>query len=141
MAKQVKTPVEARVLVVEDEPNNRLVIVKLLQLAGFLPDNIFALAGDPVAYVRTQLAGALDLILLDLQLPLKDGYAILEELRADETLAHIPVVAVTANVIQRDVERARDAGFDGFIGKPINGVYFSEWMRRILAGEIVWSAV
>lgn len=141
MVREAKSPVEARVLVVEDEPNSRLVAVKLLQLAGFLPHNIFAVAGDPVDYLRTDLAGAVDLILLDLQLPLKDGYTILEELRADATLAHIPVVAVTANVIQRDVDRARTAGFDSFIGKPINSLHFSDWMRRILSGETVWSVI
>ena len=49
------------------------------------------------------------------------------------------VVALTANVTRREIERCREAGFDGFIGKPIDGRRFSELLRKILQGEAVWT--
>jgi two-component system cell cycle response regulator DivK len=127
-------------LVVEDEPNNRLVVVKLLQVAGVRPQNIVEIEGDAATFLQGRPPNSVDLILLDLQLPDKDGYTILRELRADPALAGIPVVALTANVMRPDVERAQAAGFDGFIGKPIDGRRFPEWVRRLLAGEAVWTA-
>jgi two-component system, cell cycle response regulator DivK len=79
-----------------------------------------------------------DVILLDLQMPKLDGFAVLERLRARPELAAVPIVAVTANVMPRYVERARQAGFSGFIGKPLLRNRFGAQMRRILAGEVVW---
>lgn len=137
----MKTVSEARILVVEDDENNRLVAVKLLELAGALISNIFATASDPLPYLQTMLPQGVDLILLDLQLPGRDGYEILKDLRGHPKFAHTLVVVLTANVMQQDVERVRAAGFDGFIGKPINGPRFKEWIQRILAGEAVWTAV
>lgn len=137
----MKTVSEARILVVEDDENNRLVAVKLLELAGALISNIFATASDPLPYLQTMLPQGVDLILLDLQLPGRDGYEILKDLRGHPKFAHTLVVVLTANVMQQDVERVRAAGFDGFIGKPINGPRFKEWIQRILAGESVWTAV
>ncbi len=133
------SPQQARVLVVEDDPNNRLVITRLLRLAGLLPENIFEAEGDAISYLRSKGLTGLDIIFLDLQLPKKDGYAILQELRADPVFAKTRIVALTANVMRQDVERARSSGFDGFIGKPIDGRRFSDVLRRLLAGEAVWT--
>jgi len=133
------TPDKVRVLVVEDDPNNRLVIVRLLKLAGVPQENVSEIEGDAATYLRGQPPGSVDLIFLDLQLPRKDGYTILRELRADPTVAGTRIVALTANVMRQDIERARAAGFDGFIGKPIDGRRFSDVLRRLLAGEPVWT--
>ena len=133
------TPQQARVLVVEDDPNNMLVATKLLEVAGVPSENIFTSEGDPLPYLRQELDSDLDLILLDLQLPGKNGYTILQEIRSDPQLDGITVVALTANVMKHDIEQARQAGFDGFIGKPINGPRFQQWIPRILAGESVWT--
>jgi two-component system cell cycle response regulator DivK len=138
MAKSIITLQQARVLVVEDDPNNRLVITKLLQLAGVPAGNIFAVEDDIASYLHTRPPGSVDLILLDLRLPKKDGYAILSELRADPALADIRIVALTANVMRQDIMRAQAAGFDGFIGKPIDGQRFPAMLRDILAGQSVW---
>jgi CheY-like chemotaxis protein len=62
----------------------------------------------------------------------------LSELRADPRLASTRVVALTANVTRREVERCRESGFDGFIGKPIDGRRFAVYLRMILKGEAVW---
>ena len=141
MSNNVVSLANARILVVEDDDNNRLVAVKLLQVEGVPREQITSVPGDPVPYLRSLLPETVDLILLDLQLPGKDGYEILAELREDPALAHIPVVVMTANVMRQDVERAQTAGFDGFIGKPINGPRFGSWLQRILEGEEVWAAV
>lgn len=127
-----------RVLIVEDDENNRIVISRLLRLAGVDPSRILESPGDP----RDLLAaspGCVDLVFLDLQMPRKDGYRVLEELRADPATAGLVVVALTANVMRQDVDRCRAAGFDGFIGKPIDGRRFGEIFNRILAGESVWT--
>ncbi|MDP3178331.1 MAG: response regulator [Spirochaetaceae bacterium] len=126
-----------RVLVVEDDPDNRTVIARLLRMAGVAPERLKEREGDPIGSFE---AGSVDLILLDLQLPRKDGYSVLAALRADSATASIPVIALTANIMRRDVERCREAGFDGFIGKPIDGRRFADLFRRILGGESVWTA-
>jgi two-component system, cell cycle response regulator DivK len=131
-------PSRARVLVVDDDRDNRTVIVRLLRLAGVGPNSYAAIEGDAAAYLAAS-GEAFDLVFLDLQLPKKDGYAMLGEIRADPALASTRVVALTANVSRREVERCREAGFDGFIGKPIDGRRFSELLRRILGGEAVWT--
>ena len=68
----------------------------------------------------------------------KDGYSILKEIRSDPELARLRIVAVTANVMLPTVSYAQEAGFDGFISKPIDGSRFPDWVRRLLAGEAVW---
>ena len=138
MSKQIITPQQARVLVVEDDTNNRLVITKLLKLSGVPIENIFAIEGDAASYLQTQPPNSVDLILLDLRLPKKDGYSVLSELRADPAWAAIRIVALTANVMRSDILRAQAAGFDGFIGKPIDGQRFPAMLRDILAGQSIW---
>lgn len=140
MARQAIAPHQARILVVEDDASNQLVVVKLLQMMGVPPANILTTEGDAVAYLHAHAPEGVDLVLLDLRLPDKDGYTVLRELRADPALAGIPVVAVTANVMRHDIDRARAAGFDGFIGKPIDGRRFPDWLCRLLAGEQIWIA-
>jgi two-component system cell cycle response regulator DivK len=133
------TPQAVRVLVVEDDANNRLVVTRLLRLAGVQAENILEVEGDPFSTLsETQLAD-IHLVLLDLQLPKKDGYAILRDFRSKPALDVVRVVALTANVMRSDVERARNAGFDGFIGKPIDGRRFTDILNRLLADEAIWT--
>jgi len=80
----------------------------------------------------------LDLILLDLQMPRENGYEIFKKIKQEPLLRQALIVAVTANVMQPDVARTRDLGFDGFIGKPISIERFPGQIQRILAGEAVW---
>lgn len=131
-------PQDARVLIVDDDPDNRTVIERLLRMAGVAQGSYASIEGDAAAYL-SESGERFDLVFLDLQLPRKDGYAVLEELRADPALASTRVVALTANVTRRELERCRAAGFDGFIGKPIDGRRFSALLRRILKGEAIWT--
>jgi two-component system, cell cycle response regulator DivK len=131
-------PRDAKVLVVDDDADNRTVISRLLRLSGLPPDGFSEVEGDAAEYLA-RAAGGYDLVFLDLHLPKKDGYAVLAEIRADPRLAGTRVVALTASVTRLEIQRCRDAGFDGFIGKPIDGRRFSELFKRILSGESVWT--
>lgn len=130
---------DTRFLIVEDDENNRMVTKKLLMVEGAAGDNIFTRAENPIPFLHTLLPRGVDMILMDLQLPGKDGYEILAELRGNEDTAHIPVIAITANVMRDDVQRTQEAGFNGFIGKPINGPRFGEYIKRVLDGGTVWA--
>ena len=137
MGNQASDMKQATFLIVEDDENNRIIAAKLLQLEGVPSSNIFAVAEDPLPFLQN-LTQPVNLILLDLQLPGKDGYKVLRELKNSQLFAHIPIIAMTANVMRTDIEQMHTAGFDGFIGKPINARRFGEWIKRSLAGEDVW---
>ncbi|HEY1016235.1 MAG TPA: response regulator, partial [Herpetosiphonaceae bacterium] len=83
---------------------------------------------------------AVDLLLLDIQFPHDHGFEIIKQLRAEERFRNLKVVAVTSYVMPQEVEKARQAGFDGFIGKPLHQTRFPKQIRRLLAGEQVWEA-
>ncbi len=129
-------PEEAYVLVIEDDPNNLLVATDLLRMIGVKYVNSRASGGQGVKLAET--LQRVDLILLDIQLPYEDGYAVLERLRANPKFKHTRIVAMTANVLPQDEARARSAGFDGFIGKPLDFDRFPQQIQAILDGEQVW---
>jgi two-component system cell cycle response regulator DivK len=78
-----------------------------------------------------------DLILMDIRLPYEDGYEALRKIRTS-LYKDIPVIAVTANASQDELNRARASGFDGFVGKPLDPDRFPDQIRRMLHGEPVW---
>jgi two-component system cell cycle response regulator DivK len=80
----------------------------------------------------------IDLILMDIFLPEEDGYQVLERLRAHPRFKNTLVVAVTADASPENLERAQGAGFDGFIGKPLDPDRFPNQIRNILRGEAIW---
>lgn len=129
---------EAYVLVIEDNPDNLLVATDLLRLVGVQYINSRASGRQGIKLAET--LPRLDLILLDIQLPYEDGYTVLQHIRAHPKLQQTKVVAVTANVMPQDEQKARAAGFDGFIGKPLHPTLFVEQIRAVLAGEQVWRA-
>jgi CheY-like chemotaxis protein len=75
---------------------------------------------------------------MDLRLPHEDGYEALQQIRADENLRDTLVVVVTAHGSSEEMQRARKAGFDGFLVKPLDADQFPEQIRQILGGESVW---
>jgi two-component system cell cycle response regulator DivK len=134
-------PNEAIVLVVEDNPDNLFIVMDLLQEELHVHYcNGRASGWQLFKLLQAKPELVVDLILMDLQIPREDGYEILQQIRAMPALACTRVVAVTANVMPQDVVRARQAGFDGFIGKPINRHRFPDQVCRILSGEAVWEA-
>ena len=132
-------PEDAVVLVVEDNPDNLYIAMDLLlEEVGVAACEGFSSGKACLAYLHTQPPPRVDLILLDIQIPHEDGYEVLKKIRDVPDLASTTVVALTANVMPQDVDRARAAGFDGFIGKPIDSDRFPVQIERVLAGESVW---
>ena len=127
---------EAYVLVIEDDPSNLMVITDLLRLVGVRYINSRASGWQGIKLAES--LPRLDLILLDIQLPREDGYMILQQIRTHPKLRATKVVAVTANVMPEDEARARAAGFDGFIGKPLDFDRFPQQLQGLLQGEEVW---
>jgi len=104
----------SRILVVEDNTKNMKLVRDVLVYAGY--DVVEATTGEDG--VRLALETAPDLVLMDLQLPGIDGMEALRRIRLTEK--RVPVVAVTAFAMNADRERAFDAGFDGYVEKPIS---------------------
>ena len=77
----------------------------------------------------------LDLILMDIRLPYEDGYQALRKIRSHPRLSDTRVVAVTAEASEDEMHKAQNAGFDGFLGKPLDPDRFPDQIRRILTGE------
>ena len=102
------------ILVVEDQEDNRQILRDLLASSGFLM--IEAHDGQQaLAMARSQRP---DLILMDIQLPVVDGYEATRSIKRDPELKHIPVIAVTSYALSGDEERAREAGCDAYVAKP-----------------------
>lgn len=129
-------PQDATVLVVEDNLNNFLLTARLLAYLGVQRCEWKASGWQVLEFAET--LPRVDLILMDLFLPERDGYEVLQMLRADPHFKDVLIVAVTADASQENVERARQAGFNGFIGKPLDPDRFPDQIRRVLLGEPVW---
>jgi two-component system cell cycle response regulator DivK len=119
---------EARILVVEDNDRNLKLVRDVLVFAGF--EVLEAQTGEQgVAIAETNLP---DLVLMDLQLPGIDGAEALQRLRDNPATAELPVVAVTAFAMKEDGERTRQAGFDGYITKPLSVRSLPDQVRNYL---------
>ena len=118
----------ARVLVVEDNPVNLELVAALLETEGY--GVILAETAD--ASLRLATAERPDLIVMDIQLPGMSGHDATRQLKADPTTAGIPIVALTAHAMRGEETRARDAGFDAFLTKPIDTQAFLDTLRRFL---------
>jgi two-component system cell cycle response regulator DivK len=117
------------ILIVEDNERNLKLVRDVLQVKGFQTIEAgTAEEGIELAAVRKP-----DLILMDIQLPGMNGIEALKVLRGKPDTAAIPVVAVTASVMQQDRTLITEAGFDGYISKPINIKEFIESVGRALA--------
>lgn len=132
-------PGDASVIVVEDNADNLFILVDILREdIGVKYCNARASGRQFFKLMETNPSLQVDLVLLDIQIPNEDGYAVLRQIRTNPRLQNATVVAVTANVMPQDVAHAREAGFDGFIGKPIEADRFPSQIKRILDGEAVW---
>jgi two-component system, cell cycle response regulator DivK len=118
-----------RILLIEDNEVNRYLATFLLQAQGFSVTH----AATGTAGLELALAERFDGILLDLQLPGMDGYAVAEAIRTQPHLATIPIIAVTSFAMVGDREKALAAGCTGYIEKPINTKTFVDEIRQQLA--------
>jgi two-component system cell cycle response regulator DivK len=133
--KKPTIPKDAAVLVVEDNVSNFVLIARMLGYLGIHCE--WKTSGYEVVEYADTLP-RLDLILMDIRLPYEDGYGALKKIRASERFKAVPIVAVTAEASQEQMNKARDSGFDGFLGKPLDPDRFPDQIRRILNGEPVW---
>lgn len=120
----------ARILIVEDSPDNMKLFRALLTMKGH---EVVGIPGGEELF-GTLDAGRPDLVLMDIQMPGKDGYDLLAELR-ESVYRDLTVVALTAHAMAGDREKALQAGFDGYITKPIDIRSFPEQVTRALAGD------
>jgi two-component system, cell cycle response regulator DivK len=121
---------KGRILLVEDNELNRRLVRDLLVFRGH--DVIEA---TTLAEARARVAPDLDVVLMDLQLPDGTGDEVLREMRADESLRHLPVLVVTASAMQGERERLLAAGFDAYLSKPIDTRTFPSVVESYLRGS------
>src|SRR6516162_5704843 len=121
------------ILVVEDNERNLKLLRDVLEYSGY-DVRAARTAEDGLALAASEPP---DLILMDLQLPGIDGMEALRRLRESPQTADIPVVAVTAQAMKHDRERALEAGFDGYVEKPISVRAFPDQVRRFLSAKEV----
>ena len=126
---------DATVLIVEDNVSNFVLMARMLGYIGLKCE--WKTSGYEVVEYADTLP-EIDLILMDIRLPYEDGYGALRKLRETDHLKDIPVVAVTAYSNEEQMARARKAGFNGFLGKPLDPDRFPEQVRSILNGQQVW---
>jgi two-component system cell cycle response regulator DivK len=119
------------ILIVEDNEKNMKLVRDVLQVKGYTTLE----AGTAEDGIRLANEHKPDLVLMDIQLPGMNGIQALGVLRADPATAKIPVIAVTASVMQQDRKLITEAGFDAYIGKPINLKEFLATVRKWLGEE------
>lgn len=117
-----------RVLVIEDNDQNLYLVKFILERHGYW---VMA-ARDGVDGINMAVSEVPDIILLDIQLPLMDGYAVARQLQEYPELANVPIVAVTSYAMAGDREKAIESGCRGYIVKPINPDTFMEQVEAYL---------
>ncbi|MGQ0584346.1 MAG: response regulator [Reyranella sp.] len=119
-----------KILVVEDTEDNRQILRDLLGMAGYE----MVEAHDGLQGVAMAAEHRPDLILMDIQMPVLDGYEATRRIKADPALAAIPIVAVTSYALSGDEAKARDAGCNDYIAKPYSPRQMLAKIREILGG-------
>lgn len=119
---------EVRILYIEDNAENRLLVRRILEAEGYAVLE----ATDGPSGLETAASTKPDMILLDINLPEIDGYDLARRFRNTPGLQQVPILAVTANVMQGDRERTLEAGCDGYIQKPIDVDRLPDQIRAAL---------
>jgi CheY-like chemotaxis protein len=117
-----------RVLIAEDNDINRELLRELLQARGYTV--LEACDGREALQMIEQTQ--LDILLLDIGMPVLDGFAVVRKLRENPRLAGLPALAVTAYAMQGDREKILSSGFDGYLSKPVNARLLGEELDRLL---------
>jgi len=128
MSQEKRRKVPPLVLVVEDNPVNLELVSALLEEHAC--ETLVATTGDVALDLLRQSRP--NLVLVDVQLPGMSGYQVTRRIKADPALADIPVVALTAHAMAHEDVRARDAGCDAFLTKPIDIRAFKEILQRFV---------
>ncbi|MGA2551220.1 MAG: response regulator [Burkholderiaceae bacterium] len=122
----------ARILLIDDTPEVLDLFVYILTAAGY----VTLAARDGLQGLALARAEQPDLILCDNRMPVSDGYAVARELKSDPALRHIPLISTTAAAMAGDRARILEAGFDGYIAKPIEPERFADQVAAFLPIEL-----
>jgi CheY-like chemotaxis protein len=117
-----------RILVAEDNAVNRELLRELLEARGY---TVFEACDGQEALQMIEQAQP-DLLLLDIGMPVLDGFVVIRKVRENPRLAPLPVVAVTAYAMRGDREKILSSGFDGYLSKPLNPSSLGEELDRLL---------
>jgi two-component system cell cycle response regulator DivK len=120
-----------RILYIDDDMPNRLLVRRILNASGFIVEDV----SNAAEGIRIAQENPPDLILMDMSMPEMDGLTATAKIRTMSDIGQIPIVAVTANVMQGDRQRTLDAGCDGYIGKPIDVDTFVDQISQYLKLE------
>jgi CheY-like chemotaxis protein len=129
------------VLYVEDDAHSRTIFNMLMTMRLKIPR--LAILEDSTDFEErvSFVDPPAEVIFLDIHVQPLDGYAMLSILRGMPQYRTTPVIALTASVMNEEVERLREAGFSGVVSKPINLSTFPAIFQRILTGEQIWHVV
>ncbi len=125
-----------KVLIAEDNAVNRELLRELLELRGYTV--LEACDGQEALHMIEQAKP--ELLLLDIGMPVMDGFAVIRKIRENPRLTRLPVVAVTAYAMRGDRERILNSGFDGYLSKPLNPSSLTEELDRVLTQHCSQSA-
>jgi CheY-like chemotaxis protein len=124
---QVLTQLMKKILIVEDVAVNVDLLTQLLE-----EDYQLVVAGDGAKGVALAEQERPDLILMDMSLPVMDGWEATRRLKSTESVKHIPVIGISAHAMSGDAERAREAGCDDYMTKPVDEAVLFEKLTRFL---------
>jgi CheY-like chemotaxis protein len=134
-------PFKPSVLYFEDEPMSRMVMEMLLKRRlGFSDVTIYEDSSDFENRVAN-LETTPDIVFLDIHIEPYSGFDMLKMLRKNPRFKQSRIIALTASVMNEEVQMLQDAGFDGAIAKPLDQTIFPQLLERILNGEDIWSIV
>jgi two-component system cell cycle response regulator DivK len=117
-----------RILVIEDQDDLRGILRDLFTRSGY----VVAEAADGAAGVASAKSEPPDIVLMDIQMPVMDGYEAIRQIKADPALAQIPVVAISSFAMKGDEDKARAAGCDHYVTKPYGAVQLLRMVRGCL---------
>ncbi len=128
-----ETPAKGRILIAEDNPANQLVALYLLKSIGYESEVVATGEGA----IHSLSGGDFDLVLMDCQMPVMDGFAATRAIReAEKTVGgHIPIIAMTAYALKGDREKCIEAGMDDYISKPVTPQVLEDMIGALLAKD------
>jgi CheY-like chemotaxis protein len=117
-----------KILIAEDNPVNRELLREILEAGNYEVVE----AGDGQEALAKIEEAEPDLVLLDINMPVLDGFATISRIREDPQFSRLPVLAVTAYAMKEDRERVLEAGFDGYLSKPIDAAALLRELQRLM---------
>lgn len=122
---------KVKILYIEDNLDNMILVKRVLEIEGY--EVIGAVTGKEG--LSKALENKPDIVITDINLPDIDGYQVTDILKKDQKTAHIPVIAMTANVMKKDRDSVMEAGCDGYISKPIDVDNLPGQVENFLKGK------